>query len=306
LERVPQDWTYFFDRIFCGLAFAGGGVASVCFFAPLLWSRRTWVAWGGILFALTLGALVLKGSLFKLLLTLDGHVRWLVVLQATFYIMAGLHLLALACGELYQRRDAVSALLFCWIVGTFAFVMFFNWTINGRTLLPMVPAIAILVARRLEHHPAASQAGAAVYLPLVPALCLALAVTWADYALANTQRQAAATITRKLQTDDKTIWFQGHWGFQYYMEQSGAKAVDIDHPTQRPGDFLVVPKGNTNLYAVDRSYTLLDIYRLSSSRGLGTMHRPPLGAGFYAAQWGPLPFAFGRVPDEEYWLYRKL
>jgi len=27
---------------------------------------------------------------------------------------------------------------------------------------------------------------------------------------------------------------------------------------------------------------------------------PRLGAGFYVDEWGPLPFAFGRVPPERY------
>jgi hypothetical protein len=30
----------------------------------------------------------------------------------------------------------------------------------------------------------------------------------------------------------------------------------------------------------------------------------PLGAGFYASVWGPLPFAFGEVPPERYLIAR--
>ena len=48
-----------------------------------------------------------------------------------------------------------------------------------------------------------------------------------------------------------TVWYTGHWGFQYYAERAGMKAVvpfypGIDYSRLRPGDWLVVPDDRWN------------------------------------------------------------
>ena len=310
-KMASRGWSNLLDQSLVGLAFTGGCVASVLFFAPLLWARRTWLVAGGILLVGVLGLLLVKGGIFKLELVTDGKVRWLTTLQAMVFVVAGLHLLILAGIELYQRRDAVSVMLFCWIAGTFGFSTFINWTVNGRTILPMIPAIAILVARRLDARATAAGKRRVDWLPLLPALLLGLAVTWGDFALANTQRQAAAAICQELRPHGNLIWFQGHWGFQYYMEQAGARAVNVQAPTMQPGDFLVLPENNVNIYSpayYSPYFNVLQMktYTFPASRWIGTMQRPPTGAGFYAANIGPLPYLFGPIPNENYWLLRRI
>lgn len=310
MELATRDWSKLVDKSLSGLAFTGGCVASVFFFAPWLWAKRAWLIGGIAAGVLVMTLVVFKGSLFKLDFVADGGYRWGIILQTTLFVVAGLHLLLLAGHEWYRQRDAAGCLLFCWVVGTFSFSAFFNWTINGRTLLPMLPAVAILLARRLDRlaipGPAVGQ-----YLPLVPALLLALTIGWADYALADSQRRAAATITRELQPFGRQIWFQGHWGFQYYMEQHGAKAVDIENPAMQPGEFLVLPDNNTNIYTPDyyiprQSVALMQTYRFPAGTWVASMRQEPVGAGFYASKWGPLPYVFGPVPMEDYWLFRRI
>jgi len=48
-----------------------------------------------------------------------------------------------------------------------------------------------------------------------------------------------------------TVWYTGHWGFQYYAERAGMKAVvpfypGLDSSLLRPGDWLVVPDDRWN------------------------------------------------------------
>lgn len=309
-KMASLGWGNLFDQSLVGLAFAGGCVASVFFFAPLLWSRRSLLIGGILLCSLVGAALAIKGSIFRLDFVADGKLRWLHILQMTLFVAAGLHLLILVCVELFQRRDAVTALLFCWVIGTFVFVTFVNWTVNGRTILPMIPAAALLIARRLDTlTPRVGEA--AVWAPLGPALLLALAIGWGDYALANTQRRAAAAICGELRPHGKTIWYQGHWGFQYYMDQEGAQAVDIKAATMQIGDFLVIPENNTNTFAPDSylpNFMVPDVkvYNYPASRWIGTMQRTPMGAGFYASVIGPLPFVLGKIPDQYYWLFQRV
>ena len=39
----------------------------------------------------------------------------------------------------------------------------------------------------------------------------------------------------------KTVWFNGHWGFQYYCDRAGMKPVVPGQSTLKPGDWLVYP-----------------------------------------------------------------
>ncbi len=95
----------------------------------------------------------------------------------------------------------------------------------------------------------------------------------------------------------------GHWGFQYYMEAHNAKAMDVKGPKPVTGDIIVVPMNNANLIPLpgDR-VSLVRVFEFIPCRWLSTMNAL-FGAGFYSNIWGPLPFAFGRVPVEVYYIF---
>jgi hypothetical protein len=174
-----------------------------------------------------------------------------------------------------------------------------NWTINGRSILPMTPAVGILLARRLppgaganENGPAHGRHGCGI--AWAAAAMLAFLVAQSDFVLAAAVRQSALQTSGHYRRDGQPLWFQGHWGFQYYMAQLGGVAQDQTRPGPRPGDFLVVPLDNANLRPPDVPGEELDF---PGPRLLTTMNAN-LGAGFYTSQAGPLPFAFGQVPPE--------
>ncbi len=272
---------------------------------------------GGIVtFCLITILLVMKGSVLDLPITDEQGYRWHLILQYVLLITAGIHLLLLTCYDLYRRRDSGAVLVFCWIFGTFAFSTFFNWTTNGRTMLPMIPALGLLVVRQYEWHrkslPGERQPHLSLLLKplvLVALACgalLALATTWADYTLANTQRHAAREITGDLKKFNSNIYFLGHWGFQYYMELFGTTAVDFNDPQDSSGDLTVIPNNNTNMQKPPHHYQLIKKYTFPASHWLTTMQPPPIGAGFYASVWGPIPFYFGSVPEEKYQVLKTL
>ena len=172
-------------------------------------------------------------------------------------------------------------------------------------MLPMAPALGILVMRRYDRRTSLRQNHSSwgpVY-PLLPAACLALAVTWADYSLAHTQRAAARLFQTKSKDYPHRIWFQGHWGFQYYMESFGAKPLDLHDPELEPGDLLVVPLNNSNVKKLNRDDLHLVVKReFIPCRWLGTIQLH-MGAGFYSDRWGPLPFVFAPMRSEDYLLF---
>jgi 4-amino-4-deoxy-L-arabinose transferase-like glycosyltransferase len=312
---VRQSAGHFALEVLGGLCFIGGGMASVLFYTPYLWSRWQLLAGLALVVVLVVGvALTFQQPtdppLFSFgpgLAPASGQdarpVPWLGILQYAVLTAAGFGLAVLTVLDLWQRRDAGSLLLALWVGGIFLFATYFNWTLNVRSILPLLPAGGILIARRLDRRFASADAGKRLRLswPLVPAGILALLVTWADYRMANAAREAAAEIVAASAGHPGKLWFQGHWGFQYYMEAAGARAVDFSHEDCKPGDLIVNPNNNSNVHPDFPPEPKIKRNQLNANpcRWLASFDGS-VGASFYAAIYGPLPFAFGHVLPTQY------
>jgi len=290
------------------VAFAGGCVLIILPLIPSIWGRK------GVLCGL--GGSVLLGVFLYMAkkagsfpLVHNGQVNWAVLLQLAVFSMVGFSILVLVVFDLSSRRDAGSTFLALWIAGTFLFAAAVNWTVSGRTILPILPAVGLLVARRLEHRrPTGPESSGpirpALYVPaLLFSFVIALMVTQADYNLALSARNAAFILKNQIGAGANTIWFEGHWGFQYYMQKLGGKALDRQHLMLQPKDAVLAPMQNSYLFPLPEDSTVPWFqYACTPSRWLVTMNAA-CGAGFYADSWGPLPFAAGKAPAEEYWAF---
>jgi 4-amino-4-deoxy-L-arabinose transferase-like glycosyltransferase len=288
------------------LSFVGGCTLPALTFAPVMWPRRkilaVCVACGIAGFLISTGRI----GLGEMLWPFDFYRHWLLVgIQLTLFIAAGFSVMALAAADTWKCKDADSLLLMLWVFGTFVFTGFLNWAINARSVLPLIPAAGILIARRAD----ALQAASARWRPARLAIALAVAggvslwLTLADTELANSARTAATRIERKTMNQPGTVWFMGHWGFQYYMGSFGAHPVVVDDPPQRPGDFLATA-GDRLLFEVRPEFVASrDVIQIPMRLGITTI-QSELGTGFYSSDLGPLPFAIGPVPPERYELIR--
>jgi len=283
------------------LAFTGGCMAPVLFFAPLLWRKR-----GASLSAfavLAACAFVLVRPCLEKYLSLEGQLRVSAEIQTALWAAAGALALVLVVEDLVAGRDAKSLLLALWVGGTFVFAAYLNWTINARSILPMAPAIGILIARRLERNfSGASFPVSRVALCLAVCAAFALVIAEADCLTALAVRQNAraigATYGKKMR-----LWFQGHWGFQFYMEQAGARPLDFKNGSLKPEDLVAIPSNNTILLPPGPGKAvLLEIYSEPGPPAFATVSQT-LGASFYSSALGPLPFAFGPVPPEMVSIY---
>ena len=280
------------------LAFAGGCLASVIFLAPLLWTRRVLAVWIGV------GALLnmlffLTGTIGDYPLKLVNGERWILAAHLSLFAAGGASLLTLAIKDLAVNRDADSVLLFLWLAGTVVFVGLLNWTVNGRTLLPAAPALGIIMMRRIEQRRSESKMVAAplFVLPWILSSLAAFSVAYADCQFANSQRTAAYIIHQKFSTSG-TMWFQGHWGFQYYMERLGAKPLGYKGSISAMNDIVVIPKNNTVIKALPNDSKAKRI-TVSSSKWLSTMNNY-CGTAFHSDLWGPIPYGFGLTAPEIY------
>lgn len=294
---------------FIGLAFTGGCVASVLFFFPLLWSWR--VLMGGVSLTIVLLATPwVLGQLGFHAAYSERDWTWLLVVQFGVLVLGGLGLAALAVVDLRQSRDADGLLLFLWVAGTLVFAVGINWVINARSLLPLAPAAGILLARRLDrlNHKSIFGWSWKQAWPLIPSGVLALAVTAADQQQANVDRETAREFGALLNNHSGTLWLQGHWGFQYYLQELGAHHTDYNDFHFQPGDYLVWPEQHYGLFFDPLDKRWGDIQELELVQKplfpcLTTIN-VERGSGFYSHAHGPLPFAFGPQAFARYRILR--
>jgi 4-amino-4-deoxy-L-arabinose transferase-like glycosyltransferase len=293
------------EKIIIGLGFAGGCFLPALFYIPLLWSRRV---------ILMMPCLVAAGMLIIphmpafvwVLWKADGGMNWGVFLESAVLTVGGIYIILLAVANLWNNRDTTSLFIFLWMAGVLVFTIGLNWTINGRSLLPGIPALGILVARRLEEPVAGRKLWnfGRFFAPALLAGIVSMFLVKADYDLANVNKAAAKSLLAQRQKTVNTLWFQGHWGFQYYMEQGGAKAMEVGPSLFAAGDIVVVPAQEKEDYfmASSRQLHLLEVKKYAVNAFAATMD-PSAGAGFYSTDWGPLPFAVTGIKPQCFWVY---
>jgi 4-amino-4-deoxy-L-arabinose transferase-like glycosyltransferase len=286
------------------LSFTGGCLAVAVIFTPQLWRKRALLLFAASA-VLIAGAVYFENGMLRPVSPLAGAPRVFEEAQTVFWAVGGVGVLALGIVDFWRRRDARSSLLVLWLFGTFLFAAFFNWTVNGRSILPMAPAMGILLARRLGNTALAGREiwTRSVAVCLAASAVLAFFVAQSDFLLAIAVRQSARETFAKYGGDRASFWYQGHWGFQYYMDLLGAAGVDSKHPAVKAGDTLAMPVHNTYIFQppVDTA-DLRDVIAVQGPRSLTTWSED-VGAGFYSSVPGPLPFAFGEVPAESVGIY---
>jgi hypothetical protein len=294
-------------RYYAAVTFLGG-----CIVWPLvigLWRAR--LEWIGYAVAAGLGAAILHSLRSGPNMT---PVPGSSIALAGVFFAAGVAVFALTAAYQWKNRRRPEAwLLGLWIWGTIVFLAIVNWTVAARNLLPMIPALAILVAMRPARDEASggrkySAAQEQKPLPLAPfavasALGLAVGVVamWADADWAGGVRRTAGELAAKYQAEGKQVYFQGHWGFQYYMERAGAKAQDFRNPVPGASTIVVVPANNTNIEPrAIPGWQLLDVRKETAGGGL-YVNDPVSSAGFYCHIMGLLPLALAvETPDQYY------
>lgn len=150
---------------------------------------------------------------------------------------------AVVCGVVLsgwvRERGVEDAVLVAWV----ALVMWFQFGLlfaSVRYLLPILPAVILIVLRHdlvdLEHR--LSRLG------LTACLVLVVAIAIGDARSANLYRTFVNEVAIP-EVADRTgrFFFDGHWGFQYYMEAEGGKILNyFRQPKWRDGDLLVIAR----------------------------------------------------------------
>lgn len=289
-------------KILIGLSYAGGSTLLGVLFAPLIWSRRQIAT---VLFGSGIAVVFIMHGWMRLGLGLSTnwarltrHAYWEVIsAHLWLFIAGGISVLLLAIADYIKERSPDSLLLLLWVAGTFWFNAFENWTMNARSILPMVPAVAILVARRLDRVGVAGnpKLQRSVVFVLVVSGILSLWLARADSELADSGRTAALLIRQKTSGN---LWFIGHSGFQYYMELLGARPFDRDYPQTKKGDYVAIPQAWPRDTTLQFHGTKEDI--MIPIPAHASTNSPDRSAGFYHSYSFVMPYIFDRIHPERY------
>lgn len=246
-------------KAYGSIVYVGGCLVTTLLLAPSLWSKRALAAQLAVAAALVATAIVV-GSLRELSIRQGSHFDWNAVAHLVVFTLAGLQILWLVANDLWRSPHGPSSDWNRWqsgfltlgVAGTWLFAAGINWTINARSLLPAAPLVGMLIVRQWERSHAEVASRARATAPLAAFVGLGLAatiwITWGDYRTAVTFRRAAVGAAARYSDPANPPWFQGHWGFQYYMQQAGARPMDYAaSPVARPGDRVIVPRFGNHL-----------------------------------------------------------
>ncbi len=283
-------------------SFLGGTLLWPVFVLPLLVRLTRWT-WSLVViaafFLVNSEIVVQKGVAASRNMSFDMS-AWLIAYFAIL-VVAGLSVTLLAADCVIRRRDWNTVLLGLWSFGTLVFCLFLNWTVNARIFLPAAFPLAVLLVRRMEIHPKSVTLIGWCRWALVPVLLISFLVGLADQQHARAGRDFARSAFMHRALRQRPVYFAGHWGFQYYMEQAGARPVDYSSLDLRPGTLIVYPAVNSAVRRVyaepyleqrtvhDTSDSYRNPYRVHL---MGLRPR----AGFHSSVFGNVPYVFLGTP----------
>lgn len=139
---------------------------------------------------------------------------------------------------------------------------------------------------------------------MVPALLTTLIVASGDMQHAETERAAANTLYDKYSGASDPLWFEGHWGFQYYLQSKGGRAIDFFGDTLAPSQIVVIPHENCGIMEFPATAcNAIGIHRFPPGPVLrmATTLRPKMGVNFYSCTVSePFPFVIAPISAEAY------
>ncbi len=109
----------------------------------------------------------------------------------------------------------------------------------------------------------------------------------------------------KYKSPSRTVWFEGHGSFQYYMEKLGGLPIDVEGSLLQPDDTVVAPEIGAYTMLPERSVGWVEQVQYALSSWMNLMGSTDTeAAGFYGANFGPVPFAIGKPPVQVYYVVK--
>lgn len=136
-----------------------------------------------------------------------------------------------------QGINSIQWMFVYWVISTLIFIVAFAPFMATRHVLLAIPAILLILFPIV----AKTSISAKFYFPALAWTVLSTCLlAKADFWYSSIYKTMASTIAEELSSDGQ-IWFVGHWGWQWYAQQSGMRHLERNSQEPRRGDYLVVP-----------------------------------------------------------------
>jgi 4-amino-4-deoxy-L-arabinose transferase-like glycosyltransferase len=275
-------------------AFAGRVDRNVlAFFSHWAWSMSFALGWCLLRWRRILGGRIVWMAVPTTLWLLVNAGRGVEVALG-LAVAVGILAICDAVAEGWQAHDARRLALSCWLL--IALPLLFYIHLPPKYLVASAPAGALLLARATlqSTQPRARMIGAFVG---AMGLVLGILIVRADVNLARVERRAARTEIVPRVAAGQHVWFSGHWGFQWYAEQAGARPLVRNPRSASAGDIVLVDEQAFNQGLInDYPHRRLLSVVADPSPGGRIMNRE-VNAGFYSNDWGDLPWTWSRTTE---------
>lgn len=188
-----------------------------------------------------------------------------------------------------------NTMVFYWCISSVTFVVVLAPFMASRHVLLALPALMLVVYSRVVSWSGLTK----VYVSgLVLTILTTSVLAKADFWYAGIYKKAAADIAKEL-PKDRQSWFMGHWGWQWYAQQSGMRqwAPNSDQPVI--GDYLVIPL-NVDGGDAPGNLELTELKEIVIHRSLWYQHYATIN--LYISAW--LSWGYSDHPMERIKVYK--
>ncbi|PIV12181.1 MAG: hypothetical protein COW11_03620 [Candidatus Omnitrophica bacterium CG12_big_fil_rev_8_21_14_0_65_43_15] len=194
------------------------------------------------------------------------HASALQIIFISIFMLSSLHFFFIAIDSIIAQKAKNIKKDYLFLIGWVFFIIIFTGTIYFsavKHILLLLPAFLILFVVLIERFCARF---VKIYLAvaLIATFLCGISVSYADFMYADVYRDFAYKNALKYKNSSNTVWFAGHWGFQYYMESLGCKALTYDDNSPKKGDVLIMPvliaEHQWPCELLQKRLSLLDVY----------------------------------------------
>lgn len=202
-------------------------------------------------------------------------------------------------GDSSPARLASVELLAIWALVVPAYVVVATYWVAVRYLLPSLCAIAILEVIAIERTFVSERTRRWILTASIAVTAaMGISVSMAENRFARFYKDGALDALALVPHGSRVL-FDGHWGFQYYLERAGLGPVEFDVDELRAGDYLLLSEQTRSLDPGEYpgAFSIVKLIEAPPGIPIVTMHRR-VNAGFHADLYGLLPFVLStQSPD---------
>jgi len=160
-------------------------------------------------------------------------------------VFLGLYLLLYVSSQIKLKKvrgyfailnDHVFIFMTLWIVMIIIMELFFTPNITFRNVIFMYPALIILM---FKYSGFSKIKAKKMYIAIGCMLMIHIALAYADLQYAQTYKNAAESLRQKY--NDRTVWYLGHYGWQYYANAAGFHQWSKLNRVGK-GDIVIIPQ----------------------------------------------------------------